>query len=101
MTYSVNEILEKSETKPILLDFYATWCKPCHAQGEIIDKIALNNGNIEFIKIDVDVNEKLVTFFKIMGVPTLVLIYKNKILWRESGMVGKEKLNEKIKIFGT
>jgi thioredoxin 1 len=101
MTYSLDNILAKSEEKPVIIDFFATWCKPCHPQGLIFDEVSTLYPSLYFIKVDVDKNEKLVTHFKIMGVPTIIVLYKKQLFWRESGIVEKEKLIEQIKIFGT
>lgn len=80
-----------------VIDFYATWCKPCYTQGEIIDQLSAEMPEIEFVKIDVDTNEKLVTQYKIMGVPTIIVEKNGKEIWREAGVVIKNKLENMLK----
>ena len=63
--------------KPVLMDFWATWCQPCLMVAPIIDELAEEyNGKVSFVKLDVDQNPKTATRYGIMSIPTL-LIFKN------------------------
>ena len=63
--------------KPVLLDFWATWCKPCLIVAPILDELAEEyDGRVTFVKLDVDQNPKTATKYGIMSIPTL-LIFKN------------------------
>ena len=63
--------------KPVLVDLWATWCRPCQMIAPILDELAEEyNGRINFVKIDVDQNPKTAAKYGIMSIPTL-LIFKN------------------------
>ena len=63
--------------KPVLVDFWATWCKPCAVVAPIVDELAEEYGEkISFGKVDVDHNPKTASKYGIMSIPTL-LIFKN------------------------
>ena len=63
--------------KPVLMDFWATWCKPCLMVAPILDELAEEyDGRINFVKMDVDQNPKTAAKYSIMSIPTL-LIFKN------------------------
>ncbi len=63
--------------KPVLVDLWATWCKPCLMVAPIIDELAEEfNGRISFVKVDVDQNPKTATKYSVMSIPTL-LVFKN------------------------
>ena len=70
------QLVIKAE-KPVLVDFWATWCKPCTMVAPIIDELAEEYGEkISFGKVDVDQNPKAASKYGIMSIPTL-LIFKN------------------------
>ncbi len=63
--------------KPVLVDLWATWCKPCLMVAPVIDELAEEyNGKINFVKVDVDQNPKTPAKYNVMSIPTL-LIFKN------------------------
>ena len=64
-------------SKPVLVDFWATWCKPCVLVAPIVDELASEfDGKIDFVKVDIDNNPKTPARYNIMSIPTL-LIFKN------------------------
>ncbi|MFC1900471.1 thioredoxin [Chloroflexota bacterium] len=63
--------------KPVLVDFWATWCKPCVMVEPIVDELAAEfNGRIDFVKIDTENNPKTPARYSVMSLPTL-LVFKN------------------------
>ena len=99
MTY--NELSERvSCEKFTLVDFYATWCGPCQAMHPVLDELQRQYGdNIEIIRLDVDKSEnvRLSKYYNIMSVPTLILFYDGRQLWRNSGVVSLDMLTDVIK----
>ena len=70
------QVVLKSK-KPVLVDFWATWCKPCVLVAPIVDELASEfDGKIDFVKVDIDNNPKTPARYNIMSIPTL-LIFKN------------------------
>lgn len=71
-----DQMVLKAE-KPVLVDFWATWCKPCLMVAPIVDELAEEySEKINFVKVDVDNNPKIATNYGIRSIPTL-LIFKN------------------------
>lgn len=87
-----------NDDKPVLVDFFATWCGPCKTLGPILDTVKAELGDaIKIIKIDVDKNQPLAAEYQVRGVPTMILFKDGKQLWRQSGVLQKHELVSNIK----
>lgn len=83
--------------KPVLIDFYATWCGPCQMLSPILKDVKDSLGErISIIKVDVDKNQELASIKQVRGVPTMLLFQNGKQLWRQSGVVSKEEIIKTI-----
>jgi len=82
-----------SADKPVLVDFFATWCGPCQTLGPILKEVKDNLGDRVFIiKIDVDINQALASTYQVRGVPTMLLFQNGKQVWRQSGVLSKQEI---------
>jgi thioredoxin 1 len=82
----------KSE-KPVLIDFFATWCGPCKMLSPILREVKDSLGDrVSIIKIDVDKNQQISSQYQVRGVPTMILFQNGKQLWRQSGVLTKEEI---------
>ena len=86
------EELIQSE-KPVLVDFYATWCGPCKMMHPILENVKARVGDkARIVKIDVDEQQALAMQYRVQAVPTLMLFKGGQQLWRQSGVVQANEL---------
>jgi len=95
MNSSFDKIIQSE--KPVLIDFFATWCGPCQMLGPVLKEVKDQLGDrISIIKIDVDKNQELAAMQQVRGVPTMMLFQNGKQLWRQSGVLSKEEIIKNI-----
>lgn len=86
-----------ADSKPTLVDFFATWCGPCKMQSPILEELKNKMGDkVNIIKIDVDRNPELSAKYNVRSIPTLIIFKNGEALWRGYGLHQASQLEEKI-----
>lgn len=79
--------------KPVLVDYYADWCKPCRIQGPIVSEIATEKKTeIIVAKLDVDEFPRIASRYQIRNIPTLMIFQSNEVKWKEIGLKQKAEI---------
>ena len=89
------EVLESD--KPVLVDFYATWCGPCKMMSPIVDKFAEENEDIKVCKIDTDEAMDISKEYGIMSIPCVIAFKNGKEINRSVGLVDKDTIINLVK----
>ncbi len=90
-----DEVLKSD--KPVLIDFWATWCGPCRMLAPVIEEIAKERSDVKVGKVNVDDEGELATAFGVSSIPTVVLMKDGKVVSQSVGYRPKEQLLEMLK----
>ena len=86
-------VLEASNQRPVLVDFWAEWCPPCRALTPVLEKVTRGcHGEIRLAKVEVDENMRLAGRFKLRGFPTVILFIRGEEAGRFSGARSEQQV---------
>ncbi|HXE52086.1 MAG TPA: thioredoxin TrxC [Tepidisphaeraceae bacterium] len=86
-----------SDSRPVLVDFWATWCPPCRAIAPVLEQLATEaNGRYVIGKLDVDQNQQIAGQFHIEGIPTLLIFKNGKLVDRLVGAHPKQTISQHL-----
>ncbi len=89
-----NEKVESSDI--VILDFWAPWCGPCKQFGPIFEKVAQENPDILFGKINTEEEREIAAHFNIQSIPTVAIMREGIILFMQPGLIPEEGLKDLI-----
>ena len=78
--------------KKVLVDFWASWCGPCRMVGPILDEIAAEREDIKVCKVDIDEQPELASRYRIMSVPTLMVLKDGQVVDQSIGAKPKHQI---------
>ncbi|ERI64727.1 thioredoxin [Capnocytophaga sp. oral taxon 863 str. F0517] len=87
---SFDEVVLKSD-KPVLVDFWATWCGPCRMLGPVIEELATEyEGRVVVGKVDVDNNQEFAAKYGVRNIPTVLVFKDGEVVGRQVGVAAKK-----------
>ena len=89
-----SEVIESE--RPVLLDFWAPWCGPCRAVVPLIDEIALERDDIKVVKVNIDEEPELAREYRVMSIPTIMVMREGKVVKKASGARPKAQILEML-----
>jgi len=100
-----SEVVERSRELPVVVDFWADWCGPCHALAPVLERAVAERGDgVALVKVDVDANPVLSQAFNIMSIPTIAFFRpgkdENGNAYTPQGVVGFRPLEHLEAQFG-
>ena len=88
----------ENSDKPVLIDFWASWCGPCMMMSPVVEQIEIEHPDIKVGKVNVDEEMVLAQKFMVVSIPTLILFKNGKPEITSVGFKGKEELEEIFKL---
>jgi thioredoxin 1 len=87
------EVIDASKTQPVMVDFWAEWCRPCHMLSPTVEEIARENaGKLKVVKMNVDENMGAPPRYNIRGIPTLLIFKGGQVADQIVGAVPKDQI---------
>ena len=92
-----SEVIDASNSQPVMVDFWADWCRPCKMLSPTVDEIAREHaGKFKVVKLNVDDNMNVPGKFNIRGIPTLLVFKGGQVAEQIVGAVSKEQITKAI-----
>jgi len=89
-----SEVLESEG--PVLVDFWAEWCGPCHAIAPVLDQIAAERSDLKIVKLNIDEEPAVAQRYGVMSIPTLILFKDGEPAAAAVGAMPKSMLEERL-----
>src|ERR1700735_5905093 len=87
------DVIAGSKTQPVMVDFWADWCRPCHMLSPTVEEIAKEHeGKLKVVKLNVDDSQNSAAKFNIRGIPTLLVFKGGQVADQIVGAVPKEQI---------
>jgi thioredoxin len=91
------EVIDASQTQPVMVDFWADWCRPCHMLAPAVAEIAQDYaGRLKVVKLNVDENVNSAGRFNIRGIPTLLIFKGGQVADQIVGAVPKDQISKTV-----
>lgn len=98
MSAKFQELIESE--RPVLIDFFATWCQPCKVQSSVLNTVKENVGDkARIVKIDIDQYPAIAAQYGVRSVPTLAVFKNGELLYKESGVHDVNRLTGVLERF--
>ena len=91
------EVIDASSSQPVMVDFWADWCRPCHMLSPTVAEIANDYaGKLKVVKLNVDENVSSAGRYNIRGIPTLLIFKGGQVADQIVGAVPKEQISKVV-----